>query len=63
MEYGQIIGLKKKLKKNNTDALEFVYKLESTLSEFEKTANFPQTYSEIKKAILEYKDKLVNQRL
>ena len=61
MEYGQIIGLKKKLKKNNTDALEFVQKLESTLTEFEKTANFPETYSEIKKAILEYKNKLVNQ--
>ena len=61
MEYGQIIGLKKKLKKNNSDALEFVQRLESTLTEFEKTANFPQTYSEIKKAILEYKDKLVNQ--
>jgi len=63
LEYGQIIGLKKKLKKNNTDALEFVQKLESTLIEFEKTADFPEAYSDIKKAILEYKDKLVNQRL
>ena len=62
LEYGQIIGLKKKLRKNNTDALEFVQKLESTLTEFEKTANFPKTYSEVKQAILEYKDKLVNQR-
>jgi hypothetical protein len=60
VEYGQIIGLKKKLKKSNTDALEFVQKLKSTMTEFEKTANILESYTEIKKAILEYKDKLVN---
>ena len=39
MDQGQIIGLKKKLKKNNDDALDFVQKLESTLTDFEKTGN------------------------
>ena len=60
MDPGQIIGLKKKLKKNNDDALDFVQKLESTLTDFEKTGNLSGSYSEIKKAILEYKDKLLN---
>ena len=57
----QINGLKKKLQKNNDDALDFVQKLESTLTDFEKTGNLTSSYSEIKKAILEYKDKLINQ--
>ncbi|NHH98890.1 hypothetical protein DYY66_0229 [Candidatus Nitrosotalea sp. FS] len=57
----QINGLKKKLQKNNDDALDFVQKLESTLTDFEKTGNLTSGYSEIKKAILEYKDKLVDQ--
>src|SRR5574337_159123 len=60
MDQGQIIGLKKKLKKNNDDALDFVQKLESTITDFEKTGNLSGSYSEIKKAILEYKDKLLN---
>ena len=60
MDQGQIIGLKKKLKKNNDDALDFVQKLESTLTDFEKTGNLSGSYSEIKKAILEHKDKLLN---
>lgn len=57
----QINGLKKKLQKNNDDALNFVQKLESTLIDFEKTGNLTGSYSEIKKAILEYKDKLIDQ--
>jgi len=57
----QINGLKKKLQKNNDDALNFVQKLESTLVDFEKTGNLTGSYSEIKKAILEYKDKLIDQ--
>lgn len=57
----QINGLKKKLQKNNDDALDFVQKLESTLTDFEKTGNLIGSYSEIKKAILEYKDKLIDQ--
>lgn len=60
MDQGQIIGLKKKLKKNNDDALDFVQKLESTMTDFEKTGNLSGSYLEIKKAILEYKDKLLN---
>ena len=48
----QINGLKKKLQKNNDDALDFVQKLESTLTDFEKTGNLTGSYSEIKKAIL-----------
>ena len=60
MDQGQIIGLKKKLKKNNDDALDFVQKLESTITDFEKTGNLSGSYSEIKKAILDYKDKLLN---
>ena len=60
MDQGQIIGLKKKLKKNNDDALDFVQKLESTLTDFEKTGNLSDSYTEIKKAILDYKDKLLN---
>jgi len=62
MEQGdQISGLKKKLKKNSDDALQFVHQIESTLTEFQKTGNFPETYTEVKKIILDYKDKLVNQ--
>jgi len=57
----QINGLKKKLQKNNDDAMDFVQKLESTLTDFEKTGNLTDSYSEIKKAILEYKDKLIDQ--
>lgn len=57
----QINGLKKKLQKNNDDAIDFVQKLESTLTDFEKTGNLTDSYSEIKKAILEYKDKLIDQ--
>ncbi len=57
----QINGLKKKLQKNNDDALNFVQKLESTLIDFEKTGNLTGSYSEIKKAVLEYKDKLIDQ--
>ena len=57
----QINGLKKKLQKNNDDALDFVQKLESTLADFEKTGNLTGSYSGIKKAILEYKDKLLDQ--
>lgn len=57
----QINGLKKKLQKNNDDALNFVQKLESTLVDFEKTGNLTGSYSEIKKAVLEYKDKLIDQ--
>ena len=60
MDQGQIIGLKKKLKKNNDDALDFVQKLESTMTDLEKTGNVSGSYSEIKKAIREYKDKLLN---
>jgi DNA-dependent RNA polymerase auxiliary subunit epsilon len=60
MEQGQIIGLKKKLKKNNDNALEFIQKLESTLTDFEKTGDFSGSYSEIKKTILEYKDKVID---
>ncbi len=61
MESGQIDGLKKKLKKNNDDALDFVQKLESTLTDFEKTGNLSGSYSEIKKAVLAYKDKIISQ--
>lgn len=61
MEPSQIDGLKKKLKKNNDDALDFVQKLESTLTDFEKTGNLSGSYSEIKKAVLAYKDKIINQ--
>jgi len=61
MESGQIDGLKKKLKKNNDDALDFVQKLESTLTDFEKTGNLSDSYSEIKKAVLAYKDKIISQ--
>ena len=57
----QINWLKKKLQKNNDDAMDFVQKLESTLTDFEKTGNLTDSYSEIKKAILEYKDKLIDQ--
>ena len=57
----QINGLKKKLQKNNDDAMDFVQKLESTLTDFEKTGNLTDSYSEIKKAILEYKYKLIDQ--
>ncbi|MDE1725414.1 MAG: hypothetical protein KGH76_05920 [Thaumarchaeota archaeon] len=58
---GQIDGLKKKLKKNNDDALDFVQKLESTMSEFEKTGNLSESYNTLKKTILEYKDKIIKQ--
>lgn len=61
MEPSQIDGLKKKLKKNNDDALDFVQKLESTLTDFEKTGNLSGSYSEIKKAVLAYKDKIISQ--
>ena len=61
MEQGQIIGLKEKIKKNNDHALEFIQKLESSLNEFEKSGDFSNTYSDIKKSVLEYKNKLVNQ--
>ncbi len=57
----QINGLKKKLQKSNDDALDFVQKLESALTDFEKTGNLTGSYSEIKKTILEYKDKLISQ--
>ncbi len=57
----QINGLKKKLQKSNDDALDFVQKLESALTDFEKTGNLTNSYSEIKKTILEYKDKLISQ--
>lgn len=57
----QIVGLKKKLKKNNEDALDFVQKIESTMTDFEKTGNLTESYSEIKKAVLEYKDKIIKQ--
>ena len=57
----QIDGLKKKLKKNNDDALDFVQKLESTMTEFEKTGNLSESFSELKKAIFEYKDKIIKQ--
>jgi hypothetical protein len=58
---GQIEGLKKRLKKNNDDALDFVQKLESTMTEFEKTGNLTESYTELKKAMLEYKDKIIKQ--
>ena len=57
----QINGLKKKLHNNNDDALNFVQILVSTLVDFVKTGNLTGSYSEIKKAILEYKDKLIDQ--
>jgi len=62
MELDQIIDLKKKLKKNNTYAFEFVQRLELALTEFDKTRNFSNTCSDIKKAILVYGDKLLNQK-
>jgi hypothetical protein len=58
---GQIEGLKKRLKKNNEDALDFVQKIESTMTEFEKTGNLAESYTELKKAVLEYKDKIIKQ--
>lgn len=58
---GQITGLKKKLQKNNEDALDFVQKLESTMAEFEKTGNLAESYTELKKAVMEYKDKIIKQ--
>ncbi|MEO9308100.1 hypothetical protein NSIN_20874 [Nitrosotalea sinensis] len=57
----QIDGLKKKLKKNNDDALDFVQKLESTMTEFEKTGNLSESFNELKKAVFEYKDKIIKQ--
>ena len=57
----QIDGLKKKLKKNNDDALDFVQKLESTMTEFEKTGNLSESFNDLKKAIFEYKDKIIKQ--
>lgn len=58
---GQITGLKKKLQKNNADALDFVQKLESTMAEFEKTGNLAGSYTELKKVVMEYKDKIIKQ--
>ncbi len=58
---GQITGLKKKLQKNNEDALDFVQKLESTMAEFEKTGNLTESYTELKKVVMEYKDKIIKQ--
>lgn len=63
MDQGQITGLRIKLKKTNDDALEFIKKIESTFIDFEKTGNLSGSYSEIKNAILEYKDKIINQNL
>ena len=56
----QNINLKKLLQKNNEDALQFIHQMECTLNSFEKSGNFSEIYSDIKKAILEYKDKIIN---
>ena len=60
MEQSQYISLKKMLQKNNEDALQFIHQMEGTLNSFEKSGNFSEVYSDVKKAILEYKDKIIN---
>lgn len=60
MEQNQNTSLKRKLQKNNEDALQFVHQMEYTLNNFEKTGNFSESYLDIKKAIVDFKNKIIN---
>jgi hypothetical protein len=56
---GHIIGIMDKLKSSNDNALDFAHTVESALNDFEKTGNLSETHLKIKKAILDYKNKLI----
>ena len=60
MDQNQNIRLKKMLQKNNEDALQFIHQMECTLNSFEKSGNFSEIYSDVKRAILDYKNKIIN---